>query len=137
MEQPKPAPRAALRAYLLQMSTLVRLLLILVWAAFMVGMANWSYTDGAMAGAAIGTLALGLLVGRWWVPLVPLVAGTALALATLVSDPENFHENTPVLWAGYVMMWTLAISVLIAVGVALNRVIERAGRRRNGGLRTV
>ena len=119
------------------MPTLVRLLLIVVWAAFMIGMANWSYTDGAMVGTAIGTLALGLLVGRWWVPLVPLVAGTALALATLVSEPENFHENTPGLWAAYVMIWTLAISVLIAAGVALNRVIVRAETRRNGGSRPV
>jgi hypothetical protein len=124
-----------LAAYPVRVPTLARVLLVVVWAAFMIGMANWSYTDGAMVGAAAGTLTLGLVVGRWWAVLVPLGAGIALAVATLLADPDAFHENSPGLWAAYVLMWTLAISGLVAMGVALSHLIAR-GRRRWRGARS-
>jgi hypothetical protein len=124
-----------LAAYPVRVPTLARVLLVVVWAAFMIGMANWSYTDGAMVGAAAGTLTLGLVVGRWWAVLVPLAAGIALAVATLLADPDAFHENSPGLWAAYVLIWTLAISGLVAIGVALSHLIAR-GRRRWRGARS-
>jgi hypothetical protein len=101
---------------------------IALWAGFMIGMASWSNTDAAMVGAGIGTVVLGVLVGRWWVLLVPIVPGALLALGSLVSDPEDFHEGSPGLWAAYVAIWTVAIAALLALGVAINR---SAGRLRN------
>ena len=94
---------------------------IVVWGGFMAGMASWSYTDAAMIGAGLGTVLLGVLVGRWWVLLVPIVLGGLLALATLASDPDDFHENSPELWALYVALWTAAIGAVLALGVAINR----------------
>ena len=87
----------------------------------MAAMASWSYTDAAMIGAGLGTVLLGVLVGRWWVLLVPIVLGGLLALATLVSDPDSFHENSPELWALYIALWTVAIAAVLALGVAINR----------------
>lgn len=60
------------------MSTALRVVAIASWGVFMIGMASWSNTDAAMIGAGIGTVALGVLVGRWWVLLVPVA---------LVADP--------------------------------------------------
>jgi hypothetical protein len=58
-------------------SIAVKAVAIVVWGGFMAGMASWSYTDAAMIGAGLGTVLLGVLVGRWWVLLVPIVLGGA------------------------------------------------------------
>jgi hypothetical protein len=103
----------------------VRVAGIAVWGVFMIGMASWSNTDAALVGAGIGTVVLGILVGRWWVLLVPVVPGALLALGTLISDPDDFHEGSPGLWAAYVALWTVAIGALLALGVAINRSVGR------------
>jgi hypothetical protein len=77
------------------MSIGVRVAGIAVWGGFMIGMASWSNTDAALVGAGTGTVVLGILVGRWWVLLVPVVPGALLALGTLISDSDNFHEGSP------------------------------------------
>jgi hypothetical protein len=61
----------------------------------MIGMANWSNTDAAVIGAGIATVVLGVLVGRWWVLLVPVVPGALLALGSLVADPDDYYERSP------------------------------------------
>jgi hypothetical protein len=99
----------------------LRVAAIALWGVFMIGMASWSNTNAAMTGAGIGTVLLGVLVGRWWVPLVPVVPGALLALGTLVSDPDDYHEGSPALWAAYVALWTVGIAALLALGVAINR----------------
>jgi len=68
---------------------------------------------------------LGVLVGRWWVLLVPIVPGALLALASLVSDPDDYYEGSPRLCAAYVALWTVAIAALFALGVAINHSVER------------
>jgi hypothetical protein len=112
------------------MSVGLRVAGIAVWAGFMIGMASWSNTDAALVGAGIGTVVLGILVGRWWVLLVPAVVGALLALGTLISDPDDFHEGSPGLWAAYVAVWTIAIGALLAFGVAISRVVGRFRTRR-------
>ena len=87
----------------------------------MIGMANWSNTNAAMTGAGIGTVVLGVLVGRWWVLLVPVVPGALLALGTLVADSDDYHEGSPGFWAAYIALATVAIAALLALGVAINR----------------
>jgi hypothetical protein len=103
---------------------------IAVWGGFMIGMATWSNTDAALVGAGIGTVTLGILVGRWWVLLVPIVVGALLALGTLISDPDDFHEGSPGLWAAYVALWTVAIGAVLAFGVAISRLVGRFRTRR-------
>lgn len=91
----------------------------------MIGMANWSNTDAALIGAAVGTVLLGVLVGRWWVVLVAIVPGALVAVATLVSDPDDFYEGSPGSWAAFVALCTIAIAVLLALGVGVNRSVRR------------
>jgi hypothetical protein len=99
----------------------------------MIALANRSNTDAALTGAGIGTVLLGVLVGGWWVLLVPIAPGALLALGTLVADPADFHEGSPGLWAAYVALWTVAIATLLALGVAINRsaalILTRSTRR--------
>jgi hypothetical protein len=61
---------------------------------------------------------------------VPAVVGAVLALGTLISDPDDFHEGSPGLWAAYVAVWTIAIGALLAFGVAISRVVGRFRTRR-------
>jgi hypothetical protein len=76
-----------------------------------------------------GTVALGALVGRWWVLLVPIVPGVLLAIGTLVSDPDGFHDGSPGTWALYVAFLTAATPALLAIGVWLNRSARRLRTR--------
>ena len=108
----------------------VRVAGIAVWGGFMIGMASWSNTDAALVGAGIGTVVLGILVGRWWVLLVPVVPGALLALGTFISDPDDFREGSPGLWAAYVALWAVAIGALLALGVAINRSVGRFRTRK-------
>ena len=57
----------------------LRIAAVVLWAGFMFGMVNGSNTEAAIAGAAIGTVVLGLVVGRWWVLLAPIVPGAVVA----------------------------------------------------------
>ena len=87
-------------------------------------------TDAATVGVVGGTVALGALVGRWWVLLAPVVPGVLLAVATLFSDPDDFHDGSPGTWALYFVFLTAAIAALLAIGVWLNRSARRLRARR-------
>jgi hypothetical protein len=108
----------------------LRIAAIALWVAFMVGMANWSNTEAATAGAVAGTVALGALVGRWWVLIAPLVSGVLLALATLLATPDDAYEDAPGMWALYFVFLAGAIAALLAIGVWLNRSARRLRARR-------
>jgi hypothetical protein len=112
------------------MSIALRVVGSVLWGVFMIGMASWSNSDAAMIGAGIGRVLLGLLVGRWWVLLVPLVPGVLLAVGTLAADPDDYYEGSPALWAAYVALWTGAIDALLALGVAVNRSVAFVRTRR-------
>jgi hypothetical protein len=108
----------------------LRVAAIALWVGFMVAMANWSNTEGATAGAVAGTVALGALVGRWWVLIAPLASGVLLALATLVASPDDAYEDAPGMWALYFVFLAAAIAALLAIGVWLNRSARRLRARR-------
>ena len=108
----------------------LRIAAIALWVAFMIGMLNWSNTDAATVGVVAGTVALGALVGRWWVLLAPAVPGVLLAIGTLFSDPDDFYEGSPGFWALYVVLWAAAIAALLAIGVWLHRSARRLRARR-------
>ena len=111
------------------MAIALRIVVIAAWAGFVLAMASWSNTDAALIGAGTATIALGALVGRWWVLLVPVVPGALLALGTLVADPDGFYEGSPELWAAYLALITVAFAALVAIGVALNRLTRRVRLR--------
>jgi hypothetical protein len=106
---------------------------IALWGLFLIGMANWSNSSAAVVGAGLGTVALGVLVGRWWLLLVPIAPGAVIAIGTLVADPADFHEGSPGLWAAYVALWTITIAALLALGVAINRSAGILRTRRTRG----
>jgi Mg2+/citrate symporter len=112
------------------MSLALRIAAIGLWVALVVAMLNWSNTEAATAGVVAGTVALGAAVGRWWVLLAPVVPGLLLALGTLVSDPDDFYEGTPAEWALVVVVLTVLIAALLAIGVLLNRSASRLWARR-------
>lgn len=101
-----------------------------LWVALMIGMLNWSNTEAATVGVVGGTVALGALVGRWWVLLVPIVPGVLLAFGTLVSDPDDFYEGSPGEWALIVVFLTAATVALLAIGVWIHRSARRLRTRR-------
>ena len=101
------------------MRTVVSVTAIVAWAAFLVVMANWSNSDAAMTGAVLSTVVLGVVVGRWWLLLVPLAAGGIVALATLISDPSNYSEGSPALWAAATLVGSIAILALMGLGVGV------------------
>jgi hypothetical protein len=107
----------------------LRIAAIALWVAFMVAMLNWSNTNAATAGVVGGTLALGALVGRWWILLVPILPGVLLAIGTLVSDPDDFYEGSPGEWALVVVLLTAATATLLAIGVWLHRSARRLRAR--------
>jgi hypothetical protein len=107
------------------MSVALRAAEIALWGGFMIGMASWSNTNAALVGSGIGTVVLGVLVGRWWVLLVAIVPGAVLAVGSLISDPDDFYEGSPGAWAAFVALWTIAIAALMALGVAINRSVRR------------
>ena len=104
-----------------QLPIALRLAAIALWVVFMIGMVNWSNTYAAVVGAGVGTVALGLLVGRWWVLLVAVVPGAVVALVVLVSDPDDYYEGSPADWALVVALLAVAIAALLALGVAIHR----------------
>jgi hypothetical protein len=108
----------------------IRIAAIVLWAAFMVAALNWSNTAAATAGVVGGMVALGAIVGRWWVLLVPLVSGVLLALVTLFATPDDAYEDAPGMWALYFVFLAVAIAALLAIGVWLNRSAGRLRARR-------
>jgi hypothetical protein len=111
-----------------QLPIALRVGAVALWIVFLIGMVNWSNTHAAVVGAGVGTVALGLLVGRWWVLLVAVVPGAVVALGVLVSDPDNYYEGSPGSYAAAVAMLAVVIAALLALGVAIHR---SAGSLRN------
>jgi hypothetical protein len=108
----------------------LRVAAIAAWGGFIIAMATWSGTDVALATAAVATVVVGCLVGRWWVLLVPIVPGVLLAVGTLLADPEGFQDNSPGFWAAYIAVATIAFVSLMALGVGINRSVASFRVRR-------
>lgn len=116
------------------MAAAVRIAAIVAWVGGMVALTTWSNTDAATAAAVAATFAVGVIVGRWPLLLVAIVPGLALALMTAVADPDDFHDASPLFWAGYVLVIAAAVTGLLALGVGVHRLVRSAvaarGRRR-------
>ena len=108
--------------------TALRILAVVVWIVLMVMLVNWSSTDAALALAAIATVAAGAVVGTWWVLLVPAVPFAVLATMTLLAETDGYHEVPPWVWAVYIAGVGFVLVVLLALGVALHRLVAGAAR---------
>ena len=112
------------------MTRVAAALAVVAWLAILGAMASWSYTDAAVAGAALATVGLGVLVGRFGVVLVPLAIGLVAALATLLAgdDPAD-GDGSSVSWAVYLVFWALVLAFLVALGVACRQAVRAVWRR--------
>jgi hypothetical protein len=94
----------------------MRIVAIAVWVAFAVWVATWEDAPPAViVGTAI--VVFGVLVGRWWAVLVPLAPGLLLALMILLGES---HELQMPSVAAYAALYTIGMSALVALGVALD-----------------
>jgi hypothetical protein len=107
------------------MSTALRIVAVVLWIAFLVGMASWSETTPALVLAALGTVVVGVLVARWWLPLAVVVPGVILALIFLSAGTEEHSDGSGADWAAGVGIWTAAIAGALALGVACQRLTRR------------
>jgi hypothetical protein len=104
---------------------------VVVWVAFLVGMASWSETDLALIVAAAGTFALGAFVGRWWVLLVVLSPGLALALWSAAAGTDDTGHGSGVDWALWLFVpATILAGAVMALGVLTHRLATRSRSQR-------
>ena len=92
--------------------------------------ATWDSQTPALVVAAVATVSLGLLVGRWWAVVVPLALGLPVSGLLLIGQS---HELDMVALAGVTLLWTMRITALVAIGVGVERgvraLIQPARRR--------
>lgn len=69
------------------------------------------------------TVLAGALVGRWWVLLVPAVAGVLYGAVLLIdgTDPGERWDSEPTVYAAAIAIAAAAVAFLLAVGVALRK----------------
>lgn len=81
-------------------------------------------TDGIVTALSMGsTIALGLIVGRWWVLLVPLIPFAALTIANVASGASG--EDSVGGWEAVLVMLLLAAEFLLALTVGFRTVVRR------------
>jgi hypothetical protein len=64
-------------------------------------------------------VAIGALIGRWWVLLVPVAAALVYGIALLIRGGRG--DSEPIVYAFAIASWAAAIAFLLAVGVALRK----------------
>ena len=73
--------------------------------------------------AAPVTVLAGVLVGRWWVLLVPAGAAVIYGAALLIdgADPGERWDSEPIVYVFAIAFGAAALAFLLAVGVALRK----------------
>ncbi len=69
--------------------------------------------------AVIVTVAVGALIGRWWVLLVPVVAALLYGAALLIRGGRG--DSEPIVYAFAIAFAAAVFAFLLAVGVALRK----------------
>jgi hypothetical protein len=104
-----------------------------VWVAGLVAMATWGATTLALAGAALGTFALGLFVGRWWVLLAVAIPGLVVAAWSAAGGIEDTGHGSGVEWALWLFIpATILVAAIMALGVLCHRIAVRERPSRPG-----
>ena len=112
-------------------ATAMRLVVVAAWVGLLVALASWGDTTPATMCAIAATVATGLVVGRWWVLLVPTGPALALIVYFLFSeqDPGEWWDADPTDYAlGFALVWLFVVG-LLAVGVAIHKLVVAAHRR--------
>jgi hypothetical protein len=110
---------------------------VAAWVAGLALLTTWSNTTAAEVTAAGATFLAGLLLGRWWVLLVPITPGVLFALTLLLSspDPDAYEDFTGLVPALFILLATFLIALPLAIGVAVNKLGSRYLRPRRRRLR--
>lgn len=116
--------------------TAMRMVVVAAWVGGMLALTSWSDTTPAIVCAAAATVATGLLVGRWWLPLVPTGPALVVVVGFLLSerDPGERWDAAPADYALWFFTAWAAIVALLAIGVAARKLLAAAHDR--GGVRT-
>ena len=108
-------------------ATAMRLVVVAAWVGLLVALASWGDTTPATVCAIAATVATGLVVGRWWVLLVPTGPALALIVYFLFSeqDPGEWWDADPTDYAlGLALVWLFVVG-LLAIGVAIHKLVAR------------
>ena len=72
----------------------------------------------------------GAIANRWWAIAVPCAATVVWALVTYAIDPGGFNRGSDITTAGAVVIvsvLSLAVALVVGLGVALRRLAETLG----------
>jgi hypothetical protein len=106
------------------MVALARIAAVLTWLALSILIAT--QVSAAWLGITLfvllGLLA-GWLAGRWWVAIVPVLAGIVLAVFSHVTwDPNYIGEDTPEMYDAYIAVLLLpACEIVLLLGVGARK----------------
>jgi hypothetical protein len=113
--------------------TAMRMVVVAAWVGALFALTSWDDTTPALVCAAAATVVTGLLVGRWWLLLVPTVAAVALSawLLLLARDPDEYWDADPADYVVAVVMVCAIVVALLALGVAARKVVRLGGALRD------
>jgi hypothetical protein len=82
--------------------------------------------DGVVVALSVcSTIALGLIVGRWWVLALPVIPFLVLTVANVASGPSG--EDSVAGWEAVLVMLFFAAEFLLALPVGFRTVVRRLG----------
>lgn len=109
----------------------MRMVVVAAWVGGMLALTTWSDTTLATVCAAASTVVTGLLVGRWWLLLVPTGPAVVVIVGFLLSerDPGERWDADPADYALWFFTAWAAIVALLAIGVAAQKLLAAAHHR--------
>lgn len=117
--------------------TVFRLLVVVAWGVIVIRANASSDTDSTLAaGSAVtASFVAGVLVGRWWLLLVPVTPGLLSILwLAIAADPEDYADLSKFGAVVITGLFILMVTAPAALGVGVRRISERGdGRRHHAG----
>jgi hypothetical protein len=111
------------------MGTAIRIAIIVAWLGGLALLTTWSQTTPAIVAAFAATFVTGLLVGRWWLLIVPAVPLTYLILGSLLSGGEPDSDGaTGYDWALWIAILAAPFLATLSAGVGLGKLARRYAR---------
>jgi hypothetical protein len=109
--------------------TAIRIAIIVVWLGGLALLTTWSQTTPAIVAAFAATFVTGLLVGRWWLLIVPAVPLTYLILGSLLAGSEPDSDGaTGYDWALWIAILSAPLVATLGTGVGLAKLARRYAR---------
>jgi hypothetical protein len=104
----------------------MRLIASAGWLALLftlIAIDNDSNDDVVTAVAVVSTLALGFIVGRWWVLALPLIPFAVLTVANVASGPSG--EDSVAGWEAVLIILFFGAEFLLAMPVGFRTIVRR------------